>query len=1518
MSIQSGKRKLINKIIFASAALGTLAIGVLAGIRKTAYVVYADIDPETASWDWDSTHNWYYTTEQNMTSGGTTTYVCTYEPMPGSNNQYIAQYDSNGQGTLDVLCYIQIYNEDSDSFTGTQLTKQFYFSPASISESAGYYICQGTCSYDQQMRTFEIAQSYVSLAGSGDVYGWVVDETNNNALKYMLDSQTEGFVDWLYIEYRTEHGRDELELSCDIYDNPQKETKYFIDIPFQITSFTANPEFTSSDTSFSGTIEGWSDAVQKNVLVDISETISFLYVQDGWNYDGYHMALLYCDSDYTEDHFTLTAIHISEAGDATLTYTSDGQGGTRTMTLTEADYNSSADTITGWAELVDGEDSVEVLLSTSGIIPTDDNVQVDYHYGWNYDRGDQALIWYDPDYEDATYELSAVQVLYVDEEVRLTYEETSGSLNDEQTAVLANAEYDATTHTVQGDIDVDDDTNLDTITVNIGSVQAQKFQLWTYNNGFVWVEWDEGEALQLETDSLGLELARFYQHEDSSSDYLQAIFTYEGNQLPTIYLYGATYVVGTGQATGTYTFTGSYSELDLQSASLTLNVNDFITIPEAGWIFDSTSESFVYYYNSSLCRTTYVSGTLYDYGNERNRAELTYQATLPNEDTIQETFVLTNAATVTISGTEHYDRVSGVYDDRQIEVALSSDITEQFVPNIDYQGGFIYLYSEGMYEDCVITNVIYNDYGDEEYNFADLTVVGTDPRDNTVFEEVETITNASKDASPTGAGYSISGMWLGREVSVDVTEINTLNTLTTGWNYLNGYKKLVYTENDGTPHNVTLPGAIYDGRDPANATFDVSYVISDLDRDNTGSFTLTDAVIIAQPYDDPRQDGEIYGKWDTLGDTELYLTVSQLSSVEEAHWEYSQGEFTYVNPDSPDTYVEMVSCIYREDEGTMELNYNIYDPLKPEGYYDTATLNLTNVTVDEEYDEVNQEPGFATGTPTFIDGLEGISFYIYCTIQRPTPTPEYSEGWNYIDQNLVWYDKDIGVCDTSFDYATVHYTLSGTNEKVLEYAEIKYAVYGLDEQDLDRVTYKTIELTNVKVESEPNDAEEVPGILIGTYAPLQAELSYEFFSDQFEYKLIETEPEPSGEEDDDPATITPEQKEEIVDFLPEVEPTTPEEEKKQARTNESLEQLSEKTAAEILTTVTAAQNIIDQELEEKIASASSQKEKDQAIQEHKEKREIIETVTEASVVVGAAQQTATEEGKKITNALPKDGLDESMEKTLDDFYKKQMNYLLGKEEIPEKEQKSAGKRGNLRAPATNTTGINMNVSAKEYGKMIDFVDSAVSNMKDAALQIRKCSAASMKASVNIYISKVKVSSFRDFDEAAANAEFVAAIYKAIMLNMQQQVIDALEKDHEPSSNAEKERQYEEQLAACKDYDSFEQIVIEVLRLKYDSIKGEKQSYKDVDDFFENIYMPIFKSWALDDPSINPTDITLEELTTATIETTSSKASKVSLRNEMSKEEGTFLLVFGCSIGVVCLAGLGVGIFFYIKRWRLYR
>ena len=198
-----------------------------------------------------------------------------------------------------------------------------------------------------------------------------------------------------------------------------------------------------------------------------------------------------------------------------------------------------------------------------------------------------------------------------------------------------------------------------------------------------------------------------------------------------------------------------------------------------------------------------------------------------------------------------------------------------------------------------------------------------------------------------------------------------------------------------------------------------------------------------------------------------------------------------------------------------------------------------------------------------------------------------------------------------------------------------------------------------------------------------------------------------------------------------------------------------------------------------------------------------------------------------------------------------------------------------------------------YGLMTDFIECSVEHMGEAAHRIRKCSNAQMKKVVKDYVTVVKVSSFREFDETAANEEFVAAVYKAIMLTMQQQVIEALEKDHKPSNNAEKEMVYKQQLEAVKDYDTFEEIVLEVLRQKYVSITKTEIGIDD----FRPIYDTIFRSWALDDPTLNESGITLEQLTTATIETTKTNANKFTYRGEFTPQENVFLIVFASAIAL---------------------
>ena len=482
---------------------------------------------------------------------------------------------------------------------------------------------------------------------------------------------------------------------------------------------------------------------------------------------------------------------------------------------------------------------------------------------------------------------------------------------------------------------------------------------------------------------------------------------------------------------------------------------------------------------------------------------------------------------------------------------------------------------------------------------------------------------------------------------------------------------------------------------------------------------------------------------------------------------------------------------------------------------------------------------------------------------------------------LIWYDTELGFIETEVDTVTIYRSVGSQK---IEFVEVKYALYGLATDEPDQISYKTVILTEVEITSFPQQEEEIPGVLSGYFSSLAMRINVEAFV------FIEKEL------NEEATTITPEQEAEINEYMPEIVPTTPEEEERQQRNEESLTQLSEKTAAEILSAVSSSQSEITQELEQKIAEATTEEEKQQAQAEYQEKREIIETVTEASVVVGAGHQTAHEEGTAITNALPEDSGLDHMGETFNEFYQTQMDYLLGRKKAPEK-------RSILREPNAVTSGIDLTISKEEYGKMIKFVDTAVSNMKDAALQIRKCSSAKMKKVVKDYISVVKISSFRDFDEAAANDEFVEAVYQAIMLNMQQQVIDALKRDHKPSTNADKEAVYKQQLAACEDFETFEEIVLEVLRQKYVSVTNGDIGIDD----FRPIYKAIFRSWALDDPSLNTSGITLEQLTTATIETTKSNATKFTYRDSVSPQESTFFIIFGAALGAGLVAAIATPI-----------
>ena len=285
-------------------------------------------------------------------------------------------------------------------------------------------------------------------------------------------------------------------------------------------------------------------------------------------------------------------------------------------------------------------------------------------------------------------------------------------------------------------------------------------------------------------------------------------------------------------------------------------------------------------------------------------------------------------------------------------------------------------------------------------------------------------------------------------------------------------------------------------------------------------------------------------------------------------------------------------------------------------------------------------------------------------------------------------------------------------------------------------------------------------------------------------------------------------------------------------------------------------------------------------------KELVVTVVETGLTVDATKASSISGAQQIDKALP-DNVHFSVEGEIDEFYQRQMYELFGGEAPSRIKTRAYANNYEINTDTKGKSGTEavqyLGGEAEAYQKMVGFVDNSVGHMGKAALKLRKCSGESVVVQVKSYVSVVKVSSFREFDKAAADKKFVEEVYKAIMLSMQNEVIAILEKEHEPSKNAEKEAQYQQELDAVKDFETFEIMVTEVLRQKYNTLIDEP--IEDVDEF-RPIYWEIFTAWALDQPS--PYKITLEELTQATIEESTSRARAFTVHSDLSTREWVFI------------------------------
>ena len=1112
--------------------------------------------------------------------------------------------------------------------------------------------------------------------------------------------------------------------------------------------------------------------------------------------------------------------------------------------------------------------------------------------GWSYDEYHMALIYNDAEYTEPNAVLDNVYV-YADE-VELGY--LSEKYGMTFTATLSNASYSDASNTVTGEITLGGTQTDTTVEIAVGNANIHDMVNPSYNYGW---NYDSEDHYIFWYDE---------DFPDSSYEIDSAIYKIESEEMIVVAKDSEEYdaeehngLVDSVTYDSQENSVHGYMTIDSTRTEVQFTLGDVVPEQVEKWIYTNGTFTWVDENGNRIEQANLTITEAIFYNHELNHSDdyfslkFSYQGVALPALSFNQAEIHEETQTTTI----YY--VSGFCSYISINDYVTFGVQTYQTVNAEIEDGWYLLENrfEYFYNNEAITPVLvscdFYQFGNSD-NYCDIVYNAQIPGGEIV-EGTFKITDAGwrgPDELQTNY-YIVTGFYEGKEASVIVGSLVP--------HYINHYEYdeseggFIYVRPDeGETLGCEVTEVIFNNYgngqyyNEAFVTFIAytEYGTKEYLLDSAEQLFIDQAVLTTDPRYSDNQVGSLSGRWNgkevQVSFNESGFIFNDLSSGTEGFY-YLEGEYQlkYFNSTGTRFNVSVTGATYDIAKEEIEVNCFI------EQIEDTLSFTLKNAS----YRDLE---GAYSGGRYEIKGQNEDVFNgeIILYVDNLYTRDDRQEGWNYIDNMLIWYDTELGFIETEVDTVTIYRSVGSQK---IEFVEVKYALYGLATDEPDQISYKTVILTEVEITSFPQQEEEVPGVLSGYFSSLAMRIDVESFV------FIEKEL------NEEATTITPEQEAEINEYMPEIVPTTPEEEERQQRNEESLTQLSEKTAAEILSAVSSSQSEITQELEQKMAEATSDAEREQAQAEYQEKREIIETVTEASVVVGAGHQTAHEEGTAITNALPEDSGLDHMGETFNEFYQTQMDYLLGRKKAPEK-------RSILREPNAVTSGIDLTISKEEYGKMIKFVDTAVSNMKDAALQIRKCSSAKMKKVVKDYISVVKISSFRDFNETAANEEFVKAVKEAIMLNMQQQVIEALKRDHKPSTNADKEAVYKQQLAACEDFETFEQIVLEVLRQKYLSlggnpnygrVNGEDDDLDDIEVFEKRVFNPVFKSWALDDPSLNATGITLEQLTTATIETTKSNATKFTYRDSVSPQESTFFIIFGAALGAGLVAAIATPI-----------
>ena len=1364
-------------------------------------------------------------------------------------------------------------------------------------EETGSYSGTLTCYLPAAVESSELLLSGIDLTiADAPQYGWSYDSGN---LDYTSESIE--ITDVIQSSVVQTASRS-FTVTYDIYEqnvqDPTPMSVYFTDAEYE-TNYTGGNVY--------GYLSGDCDVIESADPITINITVqpSLMSYVDGWNYISAEHTLVYYDSNEPNHHYNFGWAHFTQYDcTALILYTCETGGGADnpTIQIQEAIFDASAYTISGYLAPEDPTNFGTYIKGDTYVVLQfeEEEVQEYYTYGWNYSQTLACFIYYDNDgttYDELEPTTSTFYEMNsgINQYAEISYSFYPDGANEpiEETFTITNANYqDSGSYRITGNVNIPYngspnnipvDFVLNDLTVLEEFIPGYRF----IDQSLVYYE-DRNEPCRTEITQV---IWNYYQYVDEEEDskyneiLIDCEYTDSEEEVHTdrLTIKGGVFDSEPGGQNNEGYLHGVYEGEEIMLATSHLEYKNVI---EDGYNYlEGLNQAVLYYATTDVRYKVQITSIYYNVGKDKLQV---YSNLIDDEEqsTINSVIELTNPGDLSaVPNQSENVALEGWWADVQKRVVFIAPI---FSRVNDTSGGWHYENSELKYYDPIIME----DYVAYDFSCATFNVENNEMEIEYEIDystptqgQTSNVTDSLHIVSPQieerilgdGTSYEVTGVC--REVNATVTlVIPEYYRNSTGWKY---------DSSDGLYYNDSTYGWIshefYDASYyPDKGYIVVTYTLKYSDIPNEQLSDKDEDLIITNPsFREENSGNEIY--YEVTGGCEA---VDETIKVEIPYyetrrtgWEYNGDGLFYTDEEYGEIDIGVSSVDYYKDTKTVLVTYNLFYSVTSEGEVDdkTEVFTITNASV-KELEDSGKTSYLITGYSSNVNSEVELEYSI---LNYMDPSWVYdNRGDMYID--LYWNDP------SHQDYETIISNASYNEE--FKTVNIVYGIYTYetntgdgspsgDEPSNEKpelIMEKVIHMTEVqkpyRITKDDNpEFEETMVFVRGTNTDVpEAEL---LSIPESKFNTIYYDP--------DAGTITPDQQIDIKELLP--EETSVDEQ----RMEESVVAISSETAHEIIVTV----NDAHEENDAKLASGEITPEK------HAENKQIIETVTEASVVVGAGATTASDEGKAVDNALPEDNeLGFTMDETLSEFYQLQMDYLLGRRKAPGEEDNS---RGILRVgePITNSGSINLNISAADYAKMINFVDTAVSNMKDAALQIRKCSASKMKKVVGDYIQVVKVSSFREFDATAAENEFVDAVYKAIMLNMQQQVIEALKRDHKPTNNPEKELLYRQQLEVCEDFDTFEELVLEVLRQKYNAISNAAEV--GIDEF-RDTYRLIFRSWALNKPEENPSSITLEQLTTATIETTKTNANRFEYRGSFDNRESLVFIIFG-AIAVLGIA-----------------